>query len=104
MSLTFYVLRFAKQRIALSSLFLVGILLFLGLVAMPPDALTHHVIGAKLLGVRNVPITPSGRCSSCSLYLARVKPAYQAGKVLPSAPRYLRSRSISGRSYICWPE
>src|SRR6266568_7055705 len=56
---TSYVLRF-PHRIALSSLLLVGILYLVGLVAMPPDALTHHDTGAKYLQVRNLRITPSG--------------------------------------------
>jgi peptidoglycan/LPS O-acetylase OafA/YrhL len=42
---TFYVLRFRRNYPAIAA-FLVGVLYLAGLVAMPPDAMTHHDTGA----------------------------------------------------------
>jgi hypothetical protein len=53
-------LRFRRHRIAFVALLVIGVLYLIGLVVMPPDALTHHDTGAKYLQVRNLRITPSG--------------------------------------------
>jgi hypothetical protein len=95
---TFYVLRFRRNYPAIAA-FLVGVLYLAGLVAMPPDAMTHHDTGAKYLQVRNLRITTSGLDYSINY------PARPLDPDLQYVPFREKQYYIDGqeRIYLQWP-
>src|SRR4051812_36991879 len=82
-----------------TAIVLLALLYLLGLVAMPPDALTHHDTGAKYLQVRNLRITPSGLDYSINY------PARPLDARLQYVPFREKQYFIDGqeRIYLQWP-
>ncbi len=88
---------------ALVSLLVVGIVLFIGLVIMPPDVMTHHDTGAKYLQVRNLRITASGLDYSINYPARPLDPSLQ---YVPFREKqfYIDERGDGpGRIYLQWP-
>jgi hypothetical protein len=78
---------------------LLGLAYLAALVAMPPEALTHHDTGAKYLQVRNLRLTPGGLDYSIN-YPAR--PLDPGLDFVPFRERYYYSDG-QDRIYLQWP-
>jgi hypothetical protein len=87
------------HRPALLSLLLLSLLYLGALVALPPDALTHHDTGAKYLQVRNLRLEPLGIDWSIN-YPAR--PLDPEVRFAPFNPKQ-HTVDDAGRIYLQWP-
>lgn len=92
------VTRVRDHRLAISSVLIIGLLYVVGLVAMPPEGLTHHDTGAKYLQVRNLRLSSSGLDWSINY------PARALDPEMEFVPFNAKQHTVEdGRIHLQWP-
>ncbi|MEO5951588.1 MAG: hypothetical protein ABIQ44_03880, partial [Chloroflexia bacterium] len=92
--------RFRAPHFALLA---IAILYVVGLVAMPPEGLTHHDTGAKYLQVRNLRLTPTGLDYSINYPARNLDPNLDFVPFREKQFFIDRTDSDYGLIYLQWP-